>query len=396
MAKINAERLMQSIREQGAIGWQEAGLFREGFTENFFAVRDYVQKDLEAHGIATRIDSLGNLFGIVPGKNPESIILSGSHLDSVKAGGILDGAYGVMAAVEIAKCLKEQNITLEHSFEVVGFNAEEGSDLGGSFGSRAFSGMMKEYPPQDVLAKYKLTEKDIDDAKGQLQKYAAFLELHIEQGIVLHENSIALGVPTAIAGITRYSCKVFGRSNHSGTTPMQMRKDALFETMQAMTAWMEYMRKEETMVCNIGYMNVKPGHICVVPEEVEFTVEMRAIDHKDIERGAAYLEECFQNMPTCTASVSLQIDKPSAALHEGLAQSIYETGLSQGYSIQKMISGASHDASPISYVMPTAMIFVPSVDGISHAPEEFTSEQDLIMGTQLLMDSLLSMDKQAL
>ncbi len=394
MAQINAQRLLQSIKEQGAIGWQKEGLFREGFTDNFYAVRDYVQKDLEAHGIATRIDSLGNLFGIVPGKNPDKIILCGSHLDSVKAGGILDGAYGVMAGVEIAKCLKEQNITLEHSFEVVGFNSEEGSDLGGSFGSRAFSGMVTSYPPKHVLDAYGLSEKDIDAAQGDLEKYAAFLEVHIEQGIVLHENNIALGVPTAIAGITRYTCRVHGRSNHSGTTPMHMRKDALFEAMQAMTTWMEYMRKEQTMVCNIGYMNVKPGHICVVPEEVEFTVEMRAIDHADIERGAAYLHQCFANMPFCTATVELQIDKPSAKLSESLAENIYQAGLAKGYSIQKMISGASHDASPISYVMPTAMIFVPSVDGISHAPEECTSDADLIMGTQLLMDSLFSIDKE--
>ncbi len=394
MATIQAARFLQSIKEQGAIGWQKEGLFREGFSENFYAVRDYVQKDLEAHGIATRIDSLGNLFGLVQGKNPDKIILCGSHLDSVKAGGILDGAYGVMAAVEIAKCLKEQNIELEHSFEVVGFNAEEGSPLGGSFGSRAFSGMVQSPPPKDVLAAYKLTEKDINEAKGDLEKYAAFLELHIEQGIVLHENSISLGVPTAIAGITRYSCNVFGRSNHSGTTPMNMRKDALFEAMQALTAWMQYMRQEKTMVCNIGYMNVKPGHICVVPEEVEFTVEMRAIDHADIERGAAYLQECFTAMPSCSFSMDLQIDKPSAKLSEALAENIYQAGLTKGYSIQKMISGASHDASPISYVMPTAMIFVPSVDGISHSPEECTKEQDLVMGTQLLLDSLLSMDKE--
>ncbi len=391
--KINEKRFLENFRTQGRIGWRDGeGMFRAGFGEKFREVRAFMQKSMEEAGIPTRVDTLGNLFGLVEGENKNAILLSGSHLDSVTAGGKYDGALGAFAALEAALTLKESGYPLKHSFEVVGFNSEEGSELGGSFGSRGFCGMIDTCPPQQAMEQAGITWADIEQAKAPLDRYAGFVELHIEQGPVLDRKHISVGVPTAIFGITRYRCVVRGKSDHAGTTPMLERHDALYETMKAASAWMEQMRGEEGIVCNIGDIQVEPGHICVVPAKCEFVVELRSIRQEDIDRAVSRLREKLEQMETCTGELTPMIVKEAVCLDESLVDLIYHNACKVDPAAIKMVSGASHDASPLSHFMPAGMIFVPSADGISHAKEEFTKDSDLILGTQLLLDTILALD----
>lgn len=220
------------------------------------------------------------------------------------------------------------------------------------------------------------------------------MKAHIKQGIILHQKSLAIGVPKATAGITRFRCVVTGCSNHAGTTPMLDRRDARYETMKHLSAWMDLMREEPTMVCNVGYMNVEPGHICVVPAKTEFTVEIRAISSEDVARASERLRRCLGEIKFCGVEISLTIEKPAAQLDCSICDTAYECSVERGYSTLRMVSGASHDASPISHVMPAGMIFVPSIDGISHAKEEATAQPDLLAGVQLLLDTILALGEK--
>lgn len=391
--KINEKRFLENFRRQGEIGWRPGeGMFREGFSQNFCQVRAFMREQLERGGIPTRVDSLGNLFGSVEGEQPNSILLSGSHLDSVTAGGKYDGALGAFAAMEAALTLKEHGYPLRHSFEVVGFNSEEGSELGGSFGSRGFCGLISQLPSAEAMARAGITVSDIENARGDLSAYRGFVELHIEQGPVLDDHGISLGVPTGIFGITRYKCVVLGESGHSGTTPMLSRHDALYETMKAVSAWMELMRQKKNLVCNIGNIHVEPGHICVIPAKTEFIVELRSMHQREIDLAVDQLRGCLGRMDHCESQLILQIIKAPVQLDRAVCDLIYQNAAAADASAVRMISGASHDASPISHRMPAGMIFVPSVHGNSHTKEEFTRDSDMVRGAQLLLETILALD----
>lgn len=392
--EINDVRFLEELKEQGNIGWKDGeGLFREAYSKNYNKVRNYVEEKMKQAGLEIRIDSVGNIFGRLEGKDPDAkTILVGSHLDSVKAGGILDGAYGVMAGLEALRAIKESGESPLHSMEVVGFTAEEGEPLGGSFGSRSFTGKMETPPSDELLNKFNMTKEDIDSAKGNLDKYDAFVELHIEQGPVLWRKNIPIGIPTAIVGITRFKGCVIGEANHAGTVPMNERKDAMYQTIILLNEWLNFMWVQENIVCNVGYMNVDPGEITIIPGKVEFGIEIRSTDREKTLMAVNKLKEIFSKAEMCSARLELWTDKPAVKLNERVINAIEEVSRELNTQFMKMPSGASHDASPLARVMPTGMIFVPSVNGISHNKDEFTEEDDLIKGLNVLAHTLLKLD----
>ena len=394
--RINVNRFLAEIKEQGDLDWQEdVGLSRCAYSTSFIKARDFLQERMEAVGLETRIDSVGSLFGRLPGKCPKKgTILTGSHLDSVINGGRYDGMLGVFAALEAVRSFKEQGIALDHTVEVVAFNAEEGGPLGGTFGSRCFCGAVYMTPPKEVLSEYGLTEESIKQAKCCIDNYSCFLELHIEQGPVLDQEKISIGIPTGIVGISRFRCYLYGVANHAGTTPMSVRKDALAAAMAAATRWIGRVRQQDGLVCNVANIEVKPDQIGVVADRASFIAEVRSQEQELMDKARNWLEEELLAERTCTYKVEQLVSKAPARLDINLMAYVEKTCEDLRLSFKKMPSGASHDSSPISKIMPTAMIFVPSVNGISHSKDENTADVDLVNGALVLANLILKTDKE--
>jgi hydantoinase/carbamoylase family amidase len=395
LLSINRERLIRDLQELGKIGWvEDKGLFREAYSPVYIEARDFIRQRMEEAGLHSKVDSVGNLFGLLPGRKPDAPrILTGSHLDAVKGGGIYDGAYGVIASLEALRSIRESGMELEHGLEVVAFIAEEAGPLGGTFGSRSFTGQMETPPPDEILQRYGLSRERIQAAQRPKEAYAAFIEAHIEQGPVLWQERISIGIPTGIVGITRYQCRVLGEANHAGTTPMLERKDAFYETVVLLHRWLDYMRQENDMVCNVGNFRVLPGQIGIVPGEVEFLIEIRSLETQKMERAVDKLRQILETAQTCRAEMVLTISKPPVELDETLIGIVEDVCCTYHIPTKIMASGASHDASPLARVMPAAMVFVPSVKGISHSKDEYTESEHLCLGAKVLANTIVRIDK---
>ena len=383
---MNRRRFLKNVEALGRIGWEEGkGLFRVAFTDEFVKGRDFVAELMKEAGMSVRVDSVGNLFGCYAGSDESApAILLGSHLDSVPGGGKHDGHLGVLSALEAAHSLHERGM-LRCPVEVVGFNAEEGGHLGGTFGSRAICEEIKPLPAPEVLASFGLSAEKIDSAKLDFSKYRAYLELHIEQGPVLWRKNIPIGIPTAIVGITRYLVTLEGQTNHAGTTPMDERKDAMKEAARLLSRWydrVDEMRKEN-FVCNVGVFSLEPGVAAIVPGRASFVLELRSTDDAVVEMLAKNFRELLSSAPL-PASMELTIAKHAVKLDEPLRGLIRDTCREIKIDFLDMPSGAAHDASPIAMKVPSAMIFVPSIGGISHSFEESTSFEDMLLGVDVL------------
>ncbi len=384
---MNRQRFLESVEALGRIGWEEGrGLYRVAFTEAFVKGRDFVAGLMEEAGMSVRVDAVGNLFGRYPGCEPAPAVLLGSHLDSVPGGGRYDGHLGVLSALEAARSLNERGM-LRSPVEVVGFNAEEGGEMGGTFGSRAVCGDVKpnSLPSSEVLASLGLSPEGIASAKPDLSKYRAYLELHIEQGPVLWRRGIPVGIPTAIVGITRWRITVEGQANHAGTTPMDERKDAMREAVRLLSRWYDRVdgMKGQNFVCNVGSFALSPNSAPVVPGRASFVLELRSTDDAVVEMLAEKFRELLPSVPLPVVMEPM-IAKPAVVLDESLRGLVRETCREMKIESLDMPSGAGHDASPMAAKVPSAMIFVPSIEGISHSMEEATSLDDMARGVEVL------------
>ena len=391
---VNKDRLERDLKRLGAIGWREEhGLARMAYSEQYIEARDYVQRLMTEAGMLTRVDPVGNLFGFVAGSCPETkTILLGSHLDAVPGGGIYDGAVGVIGALEAVRGIREQGLVTRHSLEVAAFIAEEGGDLGGTFGSRAFVGEVPTDMPDEVLGQYRLSIADVEASRGNTDSYCCYLELHIEQGPVLWEKGIPIGIPTAIVGISRYKVRIVGEANHAGTTPMINRKDALRAAVRVLDRWYDLVDHAHGFVCNIGTLKILPGSVAVVPGEVEFVLELRSTDDATTELGAREFEEMLHTTVAIPSQFELLVRKPAVRMSESLVNVIQTSCAELGIQYLLMPSGASHDASPLARHIPAGMVFVPSVKGVSHRKDEFTPIDDIATGVEVLMRALLGAD----
>lgn len=388
---MNRQRFIDSVYALGKIGWEEGkGLYRIGFSEAFVKGRDYVAGLMEDAGMHVRVDAVGNLFGRYGGPNPGAkTVLLGSHLDSVPGGGIYDGHLGVLSALEAARSLHERG-SLPCPVEVVGFNAEEGGEMGGTFGSRAVCGEVKDLPPLEVLLSLGLTPEGIESSKLDFDEYQAWLELHIEQGPVLWRRKIPIGIPSAIVGITRYEVTVVGEANHAGTTPMEERKDAMKAAVRLLSLWYDEVEamQGQNFVCNVGSFSLEPGAAPVIPGRASFVLELRSTEDGVVRDLVQKFRELLPRA-SLPAAMEPMIDKPGTQLDKRLRDMIRETCVEMGMESLDMPSGAGHDSVPISRKIPSAMIFVPSISGISHSMLEETSVDDIVRGAELL-ENLLS------
>lgn len=402
MVRINEERLKENILALGEIGKvPEGGVTRKAFTQEDIVGREYTASLMEEAGCRVKVDAAGNLIGYLPGKDRTlPSIMIGSHIDTVPQGGLFDGAIGVLGGIECLKVFKEEKYKPDHPIEVVAFSAEEGSALGGTFGSRAMAGQID---PADLTSPQKrimdanlkvfgLSFEKIKEAKRDPETIKSFLEMHIEQGSILEELKVPIGIVFGIVGIFRYEVTVKGEANHSGSTPMAKRDDALIKASRMVLAVEEFVNEESSsMVGTVGSMQVTPNAINVIPGEVKMTVEFRDINAWD----PILVYERLRQFGSELGGVTFKkiVEKEPVRLHPGIQEKISQACDDTEICYHKMASAAGHDAVAMSYLAPTSMIFVPSRRGISHAPEEWTEWEDVFAGTNVLMRTVLAIDK---
>jgi allantoate deiminase len=390
------ENYIDKLAEYGA--QPDGGIIRPVFSPEWLAAHNQVQEWIKEAGLKPSTDGVGNLYGRNPGTESNSAVVSGSHLDTVKGGGKLDGALGILAALAAIRFLKELYGAPRRPLEVVAFCEEEGSRFTNSYiGSRAITGRM----PVAELE----TSKDRDGISvaqaalmcgfnpKRLQNAArkdigAFLELHIEQGAMLEQNGKALGLVQAITGQQQMRVTFTGRADHAGTTPMNMRADALVAAAEAMVN-INRMAKgaNHPAVATVGWITVEPGARNIVPARAEFTIDLR---HSNPETKA-WMVASVQNIlhEAATANnVGLEIvrlmDRAPAPMSQEILSVLEAAANELNFSQQYIISGAGHDSQVMVEITPTAMLFVPSLGGRSHSSAEFTPIEQIIPGVATL------------
>lgn len=406
---VRADRIEADIDALAAITEPDRPWTRRAFTPMYLEGREWLQQAMQDVGAVPQIDPAGNLVGVIPGKRPQlGSIMIGSHSDTVPDGGRYDGIAGVVVALEIARALRDEGVVLDHTLELVDFLAEEVSIFGVScIGSRGISGTR----PEEWLHRdsHGLTlEKGIRQVGGDPVRIAkrtdikAFLELHIEQGPVLQNEQLDIGVVTAIAGITRLEIIVEGRADHAGTTPMGSRKDAL-TTASWIALGVEELAKALAsdvahFAATVGEFEMTPNAANVVPARVRMLIDARAERREDMERFVDELEsgvEAIAEKTGVTVSAPRIVsDNPPTPCDADLLDLLDGACETAGARHRRMASGAGHDTAWMARATKAAMIFVPCQDGRSHAPDEYASSDDIELGAAVLLDAIKALDKK--
>jgi N-carbamoyl-L-amino-acid hydrolase len=407
---VQGARLRQTLEHLSTFGRNpEGGVTRLGFSDADMAARQYVMGLMRDAGLTVRVDPAGNIFGYRAGTQNLPVLLFGSHIDSVPHGGNFDGDVGSLSAIEVIRALNDHKIKTRHPLEVVIWTNEEGFHFRvGVFGSSAAAGtldpsVLERRDDQgltlaDWLRKYGQNPADIAKAKIAPGTVAAYVELHIEQGAVLDRAKIPIGVVEGIVGIGWWNCVSTGFANHAGTTPMDQRRDALVAASKAVLAVRQAVRAVPgRQVGTVGIMKVEPGAPNIIPGRAEFSVELRDLDAAKVHRIWSDIENRFaqiskeENVPIeCKA---LDFDEPAKA-NPLVQQTIRDAARSAGLAFLDMPSGAGHDAQNAARFAPMGMIFVPSRNGISHSPLEFTPWPDVTNGAEVLYRTILSLDQR--
>lgn len=402
---VNGDRLWADLMELREIGAAEGGgISRPGLSPAEEEARQWFIARCRAAGLEVHVDAMRNVIGRIPAKDPNAkIIATGSHLDTVLNGGPFDGALGVMAGLECARVIKENNIKLPYTFEVMAFTDEEGAYGAGSVGSRAMAGTLK---PGELDRVSSITGRAFAedlakiggdasaDVRRPMDAFAYYLELHIEQGPILENAGKDCGPVTAIVGIERYDITVTGQAGHAGTTPMHMRKDALVMAAPLFTLlpqWAEEQNPE--MVCTIGVLSLLPGGANIIPGVCRFTLGVRSAKQEDLDAIGRRLMEYVKDKPAF--AVKQIYKKPGAAMHPEAVAAIEKAIAMTGYSSMPLPSGAGHDAQSLAPYVPTGMIFVPCRNGLSHNPAEWLEKDQAAKGTQVLFNAFLVLSGKA-
>jgi N-carbamoyl-L-amino-acid hydrolase len=407
---VNGERLQGTLQKLSEFGRNpEGGVTRLGFSQPELDARAYVMELMKGAGLEVRVDPAGNIFGHRPGTARLPTLLFGSHIDSVLRGGAFDGSVGSLGAIEVIRALNDQHLKTRHPLEVVIWTDEEGNHFGvGALGSGAAAGA---HGPEildrkgedgvtlaDWLRRYGQDPAHFADARIPKGSLAAVLELHIEQGPNLYESRTQIGVVQGIVGLKRWRCVATGVANHAGTTPMNRRKDALATAAKDLLIVRDVVRGESgRQVGTVGYMKAEPGVINVIPGRVEFPVELRDLEASKIDRMWGVIQERFGKTDAeegATTQCALINEVAPALADPSIQGVIREAARSAGLSSADLPSGAIHDAGEIARIAPMGMIFVPSRDGISHAPQEFSSWDDIANGTEVLYRTVLLLDRR--
>lgn len=391
---IDRALLERRLDELYAIGAEpDGGAFRPLYGEAWATAVDRVERWLKDAGLKTRRDAVGNLWGRADGTDKGKSIVTGSHIDTVRHGGRLDGALGIVAGLTAVEALLREHGKPRRTLEVVAICEEEGSRFSTNFwGSSAITGGI-DHVPDDIAAA--MRERGLDPqqvASAARDDIDTFVELHIEQGSVLEAAGKPLAVVSAIVGTAHLEVVVSGRADHAGTTPMGMRRDALAGAAAMIQAIESIARSlGAPAVATVGKIRAEPDQINVVPARVVFTIDLR---HSEL-NGRRALEERIRSLCQTIASertlgfaVRVLQEKPPVPMHPDLRSVLASAAKELGVQASEMVSGAGHDAQVLAARCKVGMLFVPSIGGRSHCPEEATKAEDVALGTTVLMGAL--------
>ncbi len=404
--EVNGDRLHNKINELAKIGLQPNGAIRRlAFSPEDIQARDLVQHWMLEAGMKVRTDAAGNLIGIYPGLIENAPTLAtGSHIDTVPSGGRFDGALGVLAGIEIVQTLRDNNTLLNHPIEVIVFADEESTMIG----CQAIAGTVLLDAPeryqtkvgesiQACLEKIGGNWQDLITAKRSRGDMSAFVELHVEQGMVLERMSKEIGIVEGVVGMRRMAITITGQSNHAGTTPMDMRQDALIAAAKLVLAVQEIaLGIPSQPVATVGYLNVVPNAVNIIPGLVELSVDMR-----DLSLGC--LDEMQQRLERVVIEIAEQTDtqismKPLLCVEPTPAADTVQMAIEiicqeMGLSYCHLPSRAGHDALEVGRITDMGMIFVPSQAGVSHSENEYSTPEQCTQGVNVLLNTFIQLDK---
>ncbi|MCP3740447.1 M20 family metallo-hydrolase [Rossellomorea sp. BNER] len=401
---INKKRLLETINISSSIGsTRNRGLNRLALSEEDKIFRDQFCDWLIDEGLEVRVDDFGNIYGRRAGKNNSGpVIAVGSHLDTQPCGGRYDGVLGVLIALEAIRVLNEQNIETENPIEIINFTNEEGARFSPPMlGSGGVAGVFTKefiYNIKDVSGKtFEQALQEIGymgEEKNRIKSIKNFIELHIEQGPILEQKNKSIGIVEGIQGMSWLTVKVIGETNHAGPTPMENRKDAIVPVGKMITKINELTQEIEGLKTTVGQLNVKPNVSNVIPGEVEFTIDIR---HKDDDPRNHAIDRLKEQLSTIALLHKVEItiqtswNSDSVFFSPFIANIISEAAEQWKYSSLRLFSGPGHDAKYMSFLGDTGMIFLPSINGISHNESELTLDDDIEKGANILVSVLLKL-----
>ncbi len=403
---INQSRLESSLLTLGEIGRNPVtgGINRRAFSASDLEARRWFASQLEMAGMSVEIDPVANIIGTLPGTGSgRSSLVLGSHLDSVPEGGRFDGALGLMVALELVHTMTDLGISLEHTLEIVSFSDEEGGLVGsrGWIGTFDDSDLARIYGGRslgELLAEMGLEPDQTRNAQRSEGEIAAYLEMHIEQGRILEREGLQVGIVEGIVALDEYEITVTGIANHAGTTRMPDRHDPVAAAARMITCVREeVLNLGGDLVGTVGVVEVEPGAPNVIPSTARFTIDIRDPSRLVLQRALDNLRARFNGIAReekVEVEWSTLAQIPPAPADRGVMQALLEAATRYGYRHRVMPSGAGHDAQSIAAIAPMGMIFAMSVGGLSHTPAEFTRIEDAASGADVLLQTLLLLDRR--
>ena len=401
--KVNIHRVMKGIERLSEFNsTPEKGCTRYSYSKEDLLARKYLINQMKEAGFEVRVDNIGNIKGVLKGTEEKlPVVISGSHIDTVKHGGNYDGILGVVAAIEVGRVIKENNLKHRRGYQVVIFTEEEGSNFSVNLlGSKAIAGKIEFEDIKDLkdnmgismvdmIEKLGVNSRRVSECRIPKEEIYSMIELHIEQGRVLDEENISVGIVKGINALNWYEVRIEGEANHAGATPMKYRKDALIEASKLISKIPTIVEKfgDESNVATVGVIECKPN---VIPKEVKFTIDLRGIEPDTNRRILEEIKNELKKIENGGVKTSIKelTKAKETKSNEEILKIIEEKALKRKISYKFMYSGSNHDTSIISEICDVAMIFVPSVNGSSHCPEEYTKEIDIQNGCQLLLDTV--------
>ena len=402
---VDIERIKKDILDLAKIGYdeQDRGIYRMAFTEKDMEAKRWLLHRIEESDLIPASDGAANISGILSGREDSPRVFVGSHIDTVPCAGMFDGTLGVVVGLECLRALKQSGCSLERSIELIAFSDEEGR-FGGTFGSEAFTGLLSleklrtaadlnGVPLQDAMLEHGLDPMKALEARRSPDEIDSYLELHIEQGPILDEQHLQVGIVENIAGLQSWSVRFDGETNHAGTTPMNYRKDAFMGLADFAHEVPRILEENggENSRATIGNAEILPGAPNSVPGAVEFSLDFRdpSVDTlSDLSHAFQKALAAISRRRGLQYEMHVQGEILPVASDKRLTGILKEEAERLSLRHLGMLSGAAHDAQLVGRIAPMAMIFVPSRRGLSHSPDEWTSWDDIEAGANLMLATL--------
>lgn len=406
MISCNKERLVDKILTFSKFGdTGRGGITRLSLSKEALQAREEICKRMKAIGADIVTDDMANIYATIKGSEDLPHIAMGSHCDSVIQGGNYDGILGVLTAMEVAETIVKENIPHRHPITVTVWTNEEGARFEPAMMS---SGVITGKFDKEKMLASKDTEGitfgealDASGYKGDEKNrmnpkdYMAYVELHVEQGPVLDSKKISIGVVEGVVGMVNYEFRFNGQAGHAGTVPQKMRKDALLAASEAI----QYLHREldkldSKLVYTTGRINCSPNIHTIIPEDVRFTLDARHQDPEVIKQVVKIIENIPKELAKCEVSYKELWSRKTVAYDKELVNFVENSANLYKYSNMRMYSGPGHDAQYVADMLPTTMIFVPSIGGHSHCEIEKTDYDDCLKGANVLLQTILQIDRK--